>query len=251
MKRIRKLQGPIPGLYDYKEQAGDGATWQGYRRRPAGRSRYLKLVESLIDLQHGLCGYCEINLREGDRQVEHVVPISAVDQGQALALDATNMIACCLGGASDSPDARQDQERFSSLGERSCGLAKGGNLTPAFVDPRTLPDLPSLTCVRPDGCIKADASACEAAGWPANDVEETIMILGLNVQRLRRARRDYWNNLVQMMPKYRRDQNAIALWARSRLLPQNGGLSKFFTTSRSYFGELGERILAEEPRDWI
>ena len=50
-----------------------------------------------------------------------------------------------------------------------------------------------------------------------------------------------------MMPRYQSDSNAIRNWAQNCLLPQNGSLRKFFTASRSYFGELGERILAEEP----
>ena len=82
-------------------------------------------------------------------------------------------------------------------------------------------------------------------------MEKSIDILGLNVPRLKRARKDYWDNLKQMMDKYKGDPNAIKLWARNQLLPQSGKLRKFFTTSRSYFGPLGERILAEEPRNWV
>ena len=242
------MQGAVPGLSDYRRRAGDGATWRGYRRGLVGQRRYRQLVESLADLQHGLCGYCEIDLREGDRQVEHVVPISDADRGPALALDATNLIACCLGGASDDPEVRQDHERFSG---ESCGLAKRDKTVPECVDPRNLPELPSLTRVRPDGRIEADASACQAAERSARDVEKTIEILGLNVLRLRRARRDYRNNLMQMVPRYQGDSNATRIWVRNRLLPQNGSMRKFFTTSRSYFGEFGERILAEEPRDWV
>ena len=81
---------------------------------------------------------------------------------------------------------------------------------------------------------------------------EAIEILRLNVPRLRRAREDYWANLERMMRDYRQDSNAMRAWARSRLsTQQNGNLHKFFTTSRSYFGELSERILAEQPRDWV
>ena len=162
------------------------------------------------------------------------------------------MIACCRGGASDDPNVQLDPERFSPP-EESCGHAKGDVVAPEFVDPRTLPDLPSLTRVRPDGRIEADTNACEAAGRSADNVEKTIRILGLNVQRLRRARRDYWNNLARQTPKYRDHPNPNAMrgWARSRLLPQNGSLSKFFTATRSYFGELGERVLAQQPREWI
>ena len=252
MKRIRRLQGPIPGLAQYRKQADPAASWRGYRSHSAGSTRYREIVGRLADLQHGLCGYCEIDLREKDRQVEHVIPVSDPTRGAAHELDAGNMIACCRGGASDDSNVRLDPERFPPS-EKSCGHAKGGNVDPAFVDPRTLPDLPSLTRVRPDGRIEADTSACEAAGWSANSVEKTIRILGLNVQRLRRARRDYWSNLARQMPKYRDHPNPNAMrdWARSRLLPQNGSLPKFFTANRSYFGELGEGVLAEEPRDWI
>ena len=255
MKRILRLQGPIPGLFEYQNQAGCGASWQGYRNRPAGQKRYRKLVEDLADLQHGLCGYCEIDLREKDRQVEHVIPVSDPNRGAAYALDAGNMIACCRGGASDDGNVRQDRARSScptDPTEESCGQAKGDDVDPAFMDPRTLPDLPSLMRVRPDGRIETDPGACQAAERSVDDVERTIRILGLNVQRLRRARRDYWSILSHMMPKYRDHPDVMEQWARRNLLPDDdGNLFKFFTTTRSYFGELGERVLAEEPRDWI
>ena len=248
MKRIRRFQGPVPGLAEYGKQAGAQTSWNGYRGRGAGRRRYRELVETLAGLQHGLCGYCEIDLREGDLQVEHVVPTSA--GGQARALDAANMIACCRGGASDDPGVRGDRERFSPP-QGSCGHAEGDTADPDFVDPRTAPDLPSLTRVRPNGRIEADRGACAAAGRSADGVEKTIRILGLNVQRLRTARREYWETLSGKMPAYRGDSNAARDWARSRLLPQNGALPKFFTVSRSYFGALGEQILAQRPRNWI
>lgn len=238
----------MPGLADYRKQAGARARWKGYCKRKAGRRRYRQLVKRLASLQYGLCGYCEINLREGDRQVEHVVPQSHPKDGTHRALDATNLIACCQGGSSDDTSIRDDDQRFPG---GSCGLAKGSNADPDFVDPRTLPDLPSLTRVRPDGRIEADTDACAAADWSADRVEKTIRILGLNVQRLQTARKDYWSNLSNKMSAYRDNPDAAESWARSRLLPRNGGLSKFFTTNRSYFGELGERILAKEPCDWI
>ena len=249
MKRIRVYPGPIPGLAAYRNQAGPNASWRGYRTGNAGQRRYRELVDNLAGLQHGLCGYCEIDLREGDRQVEHVIPVS---RSPAHALDPENLIACCRGGASDDPNVRQDRERFSPP-EESCGHAKGDVVDPEFVDPRTLPDLPSLTRVRSDGRIEADTNACKAAGRSADNVEKTIGILGLNVQRLRRARRDYWSNLVRQTPQYRGHPNPNAMrdWARSRLLPHNGRVSKFFTATRSYFGELGERVLAQQPREWI
>lgn len=247
MKRIRQFPGPVPGLAEYRRQAGPQASWRGYRDHRAGRRRYRSLIESLVGLQHGLCGYCEIDLIEGDRQVEHVIPRNKAPDRD---LDAENMIACCQGGASDDSDVRGDRERFSPP-DASCGHAKGNIVDPQFIDPRTVPDLPSLTRVRPDGQIEADTDACAAAGWSADSVEKTIRILGLNVQRLQTARRAYWDNLSGKMLAYRGNQVAMRNWARSRLLPKNGALPKFFTVSRSYFGPLGETILAGKPRGWI
>ena len=240
---------PVPGLADYRKNAGDKATWEGYRSHSAGARRYRRLIDGLANLQHGLCGYCEINLL-CDRQVEHVVPISNPNRGSALALEAANMIACCLGGGSNDPEVRQDQERFSP-GEASCGLAKGNRTLPDRVDPRELPALPSLTRVRLDGYIEANASACQTAGRSASDVTKAIEILGLNVARLVRARRDFRDNLAWATHRCQGDSDAIRRWAQNYLLPQKGSLRKFFTTSRSYFGKLGERILAEEPRNWV
>jgi len=247
LKRIRQFPGPVPGLQSYRNNAGSGASWRGYRDHLAGSRRYRELVEKLADLQHGLCGYCEIDLVEGDRQVEHVISRNKAPDRD---LDAENMIACCKGGASDDSDVQGDRERFSPR-EGSCGHAKGDITAPGFVDPRTVPDLPSLTRVRPDGRIEADTGACADAGWSTDSVEKTIRILDLNVQRLRTARKDCWDNLSSKMPAYRGNPNAMEEWARSRLLPKNGALSKFFTVSRSYFGPLGEAILEEEPRGWI
>ena len=243
------MQPPIPGLAGYRKNAGDEATWEGYRGHSAGARRYQLLINGLADLQHGICGYCEINLLN-DRQVEHVVPISDPSRGPALALEAANMIACCLGGGSDSPEIRQDKERFSP-GEESCGLAKRNRPLPKLVDPRELPELPSLTRVRLDGYIEADAGACGTAGRSASDVKEAIEILGLNIPRLVRARREFWDNLTWVRRRYQGNSDAIRKWAQLCLSPQNGNLRKFFTTSRSYFRELGERVLAQEPRNWV
>ena len=98
MKPIRKLRDPTQGLAAYVEECTDGeASWEGFRNHAAGAS-YRELVESLTTLQRGLCGYCEIDLTETDRQVEHVIPRSDPDRGASKELNCNNMIACCLGG---------------------------------------------------------------------------------------------------------------------------------------------------------
>ena len=245
MKRIREFAGPVPGLDEYLDHAKADANWQGYRR---GGERYRQLAETLVNLQHGLCGYCENDIRGADRQVEHVVPRSHPRYGRERTFDAANMIACCKGGASDDASIRADDERSPG---KSCGQAKGGNTDPDFIDPRSLPALPSLMRVRVNGRIEADDRACGQVGVAVSRVSRTIEILGLNLERLQRARQRHRRRLDEGWRDFAHGA-AMEQWARRNLLPDHDGvLLRFFTATRSYFGELGERVLAQQPRDWI
>ena len=256
MKRIRGLDAPTPGLTAYLACEGDAADWDGFRSHAAGAS-YRELLKKLMAVQHGLCAYCEIDLRNGDRQIEHVVPRSEPNCGQERALDVDNLIACCKGGSARNefgPDARDDRERFRQPPRPniSCGEKKGGNWDADFVDPRTLPALPSLLRVGYDGRVEADRAACQEAEQSAETVNRSIEILGLNVERLRVARERRWRALEDGWREHLGDPEVMEEAARGELLPQaDGGLPRFFTTSRSYFAPWGELILEQEPREWI
>ena len=256
MKRIRGLDAPTPGLAAYLACEGDAADWDGFRSHAAGAS-YRELLKKLMSIQHGLCAYCEIDLRDGDHQIEHVVPRSEPNRGEERSLDVDNLIACCKGGSARNefgPDARDDSDRFLQPSKRniSCGEKKGGDWDADFVDPRTLPALPSLLRVGYDGRVKADQAACEAAEQSAETVSRTIETLGLNVPRLRVARERRWRALEDSWREHLGDPEVMEEAARGELLPQaDDGLPRFFTTSRSYFAPWGELILEQEPREWI
>lgn len=250
MKPIREFTGPMPDLDGYRRRAGEKASWQGYR---GNRNRYRTLANALTDLQHGLCGYCEIDLRDDNFQVEHVVPQNHPQEGRRRALDATNLIACCRGGT--LPTANDPGQYLPPTKDNtSCGQRKDDKTIPNFVDPRTLPELPSLTRVGPDGRIEVDEDACQDEEWAANGVSETIEFLGLNVERLRLAREELWRTLEEVWEDLQGDEDIMREAAREELLPDdnNGRLPRFFTTKRSYFAAWGgEEILAEEPRGWV
>ena len=261
MKPIRRLSNPTPGLAAYVEECPDGeATWEGFRNHAASAS-YRELVESLTTLQRGLCGYCEVDVNETDRQVEHVVPRSVPNLGASEELNHGNLIACCLGGAAKNlhgPNAAGDEMRFLAPAKSnvSCGQAKGETIDAAFVDPRSLLPLPAIVKVYPDGRMDADQNACERCGVRAESVSRTIEILGLNVARLRGARREHWNALSQSWINDVEDpealEEAMESAARSELLAdENGHLHRFFTTSRSYFAPYGERILQQDTGRWV
>ena len=245
MKRIRTLVGPTPGLSSYLEDAAtpDYDDFRAYREGAA----YRELIADLIDLQRGLCAYCEIDLHELDRQVEHVAPRSSHPQA---ALQASNMVACCKGG---SASLLKDEERFLKPTRRnlSCGQAKAGRDDPQFLDPRQLPALPSLLAVRNDGRIEADGDACQSEDEAAK-VEKTIEILGLNVERLRLARERRWKDLLEVWAPHFRSDEAMAQGARAALLPgQDGRLIRFFTTRRSFFVRHGEHVLSPAVDGWV
>ena len=114
MKMIRELSKSTPGLAEYLDAVGNNVNWNGFRDHNTGAS-YGELIEKLIDVQRGLCGYCEINLTDLDRQIEHVIPRKDPQQGASREVDVTNMIACCKGGTSPVfvPSERSsDEDRY-------------------------------------------------------------------------------------------------------------------------------------------
>ena len=183
--------------------------WDRFRNHAGGVS-YSELVETLVNIQHGICAYCEIEIEDRDRQVEHVIPQSDPLNGAVHALDHANMIACCKGGILQTDDKarRLDPVRRN----RSCGEAKEALMDTDFIDPRALPALPSLIRVNFDGRMGADTAACEIGDIAVDKVEKTIEILGLNTERLRRAE----GNLDAISTNF--------IWARTITCPYCDGL---------------------------
>ena len=248
MKRIRTMVEPTPGLSNYLEEA----TTPEYDefRDYMGGAAYRELIAELVELQRGLCGYCETKLHKPeDRQIEHVAPQSGHPEAT---LRASNMIACCKGGTASVFESK-DEERFLKPVKRnlSCGQAKAERDAPQFLDPRQLSALPPPLTVRNDGRIEADGNACQSEDAVAK-VEKTIEILGLNVERLRAARERRWNDLLKIWKPHFQSDDKMARGARRTLLPgQDGCLPLFFTTRRSFFGRCGEHVLSLAPDSWI
>ncbi len=217
MKIIRELKTPTSGLAAYLNAVSNDANWDEFRSHNSGAS-YHELRDALTHSQHGLCAYCEMVIDEWCRQVEHVIPQSDDGLGKVKALDIANMVACCKGGTVHNDD--EDHYRRPVRHNMSCGQAKGNQIDENFIDPRTLPALPSL----------------------------------VRAERLRLQREKRWNGLEEESGQIDDPDNPDMMntWIRSVLTPdENDRLDPFFTTTRSYFAPLGESILAEEPQKWI
>lgn len=248
MKRIRSLDKPTAGLLDYLNISGDNPSWEEFRSHRNGDA-YKELVDTLLDIQHGLCGYCEINITDVNRQIEHVVPQSDSVDGKMRALDHSNMIISCKGGAQNSTDSDQWSKPKHNL---SCGQAKGNRTDKDFIDPRALPALPSLMQVKTNGHITSNEKGCADAGIDTCKVDKTIEILGLNSKRLQLKREKRLRALDENWEPHFEDHQAITFAARAELLPDGENkLRNFFTTSRSFFFPFGEEILEKDPQRWI
>lgn len=248
MKRIRVLPTCPQGIASYLSQGGDPTDWDKFY--DCDPYAYRQLRDALTDIQHGLCGYCESALQAFGTQIEHVVPKNPSTGDPGRALDYTNLIACCSGVVRNPPRAEKGKK------SESCGQAKGENNDLNFVDPRDVPALPGLCKVRlTDGEIMADESACNLTGVSTENLNQTILTLGLNAPRLKRDRFNRLETLYEVAAKYVNSpdfDDFMRDWARDELLlNDNGTLNDFFTTRRSYFAPLSEDILAEQPKTWI
>lgn len=254
MKPIREVTEPPQGLAEYLDLVGDQKYWDEFRSHDSGKALD-ELRETLILNQHGLCAYCETTLRSDRRQLEHVVPRSHPPRGEALELDVSNMVACCLGVGRAAPTPAEPSDTNAGLSHggsgESCGQAKADVWWNSFLDPRSLPPAPSPIAVRADGRIEVDERACQDAGFRPEDADCSIKTLNLNARRLRHARHSQWNNLVDLSANVT-DETSMDTWIRTVLTPdERGRLQPFFTTSRSFFGRTGELVLAERPQNWI
>ena len=171
MKRIRTLRDRPQGLSDYLEIEADDPDWERFRSHEAGVA-YQELRRELMNLQHGLCGYCEARLVRPHVQVEHVVPRREPNEGCRRELDQTNMMVCCLGGTKDVGDEEQFLPPVKD--NTSCGQSKGAHTDERFVDPRKLPPVPALVRIRDTGEMEVDPNACAATRTPAQNVVHSI-----------------------------------------------------------------------------
>ena len=236
------MEAPCDELEAYTRTGSRPHRWDKFTRR---KRLYRALREKLLQNQHYLCAYCERELSGSASQIEHVIPRSDPRAGRQNEFAIGNLVACCLGGTEDHHPSSSDLKR-----QVSCGQSKGSRLLP--VDPRTLPDQPSLLSVSRDGVISPDINGCSVMNIRLEAISATIEVLGLNSRRLQRLRRRHWDMLRRESRSFINDHHTVEAIVVQRLLPNKGGkLSEFFTSTRSFFGVEAEMVLAVPPRSWV
>lgn len=225
-------------LKEYRD-AEPSATWNDFKND--AQDAYKRLIEYIVVHQKGLCAYCEIDLTETDRMIEHFHPKSNTASGHNWALDFQNLLATCKGGS--NPHSEDTSRSLDPLAANlSCDQPKGSkNLDGVIVHPRDIPISPSVFTVGMTGEIKPDPTHCEQAGVPFQKIKATIDELNLNCNRLKDARRKVWDLLLE---SERRGETTEDLMNYFLLPGSNRRLFGFFTTIRSYFSPEADTFLA-------
>jgi uncharacterized protein (TIGR02646 family) len=262
VKPIRQLKTPTVGLQRFLETHAETESWEVFRHH-AGGTAYRELMDMLEMTQRGLCAYCEIRLIPTDRQIEHFVP---KEKHPTLTFDVGNLFAACRGGT--NPHSREESRKSLKPSKRSCSCGQFKEqrvldgtdpASPKILKPSEIPPFPRIFEVDRNGSIGANAQGSKAAGISVNQAEATLSSLNLNCERLKKARKVVWEELENDC-KARLDDGAddeawtavLEECARVYLLPDaDARLSEFFTTCRSFFGGIGDRLLGMNEIDWV
>lgn len=264
MKRIGTPTEP-PCLAAWRDN-NPKASWKDFkdhnRDTPEGeRGCNNEVWETLVHAQHGLCAYCEIELRAPLAlwsQVEHWHPKDPKkSDGHNWGLDFSNLMAACEGGERALPDLGRSLDPIAET--KHCGAAKGNaDHTAVLLDPRRdVPDMLMIWHFDTTGGIKVGPKAPPELVPRA---EQTIKLLNLDSKGLRRLRAQYWtelNNDLERAWEALGDSEegyrlAVAFVTAERLgLSPEGRLDQFWSTSRAFFEDSAEAWIAEHPEVFV
>lgn len=213
----------------------ESTRWEAWKNEC--QEAYKAVVTCLHKNQYGLCAFCEIELTETNRQIEHFVPKSMTSQSRDWTINFSNYMLSCKGNEnrytpyySDNPS---EQENYT------CGHKKD-NIDPSvcICNPYELPEYPVVKEIyREDGLWFApDTDACQRAGISPGLVETTLKLLGLNCPNLVRRRKAVWEELLKEIDKIfaegsqEEHRQKLKILKENNLVPENNKLPSFYTT---------------------
>lgn len=254
MKRIFKSPETPEGLRRFAEEYPD-ETWERFRR--TNRRGYREVKKQLLKDQHGLCAYCEINIKFADEEgevddfrVEHFYPKGETDFSvHNYHLDWQNLLGVCHGGS--QPNVEDAEERFSKRKiDRSCDVPKGGKpINQRILNPLKIPaDVRIYRYAAHSGRMIVDEDTCPPE--LIRKARNTIRELNLNAPRLMRMRREaimVLEDEIENATGAGTDMDEVLnMLAESFLLPDdNGNCQAFFSLIRWFLGDAAERVLSE------
>lgn len=255
MKRIYKRAEEPCYLKRYREKY-PLETWDRFHRYD--RRAYAQIKEALLEDQHYLCAYCEIDIKFADEdvdgpnviddfRVEHFFPKSLTEDGKHnYHLDWWNMLGVCHGGSQAL--VVNPQERYSRLkSDRSCDVPKSDKpIADKILNPLKLPKRKRIYRYREtSGFMLVDEETC-----PEDLLEKaknTIHELNLNAPRLMRLRKAVIDKLDEWVMNEQANGRGLdeimREMAEMYLCPYENKSLPFFSVMRWYLGSYAESII--------
>jgi uncharacterized protein (TIGR02646 family) len=172
--------------------------------------------ESLWELQHGLCAYCErtLPLHPGSSSIDHVVPKSQVPSGT---FRYSNLLLCC-----SDPNTCNLHKR----GKHFEGADDTGRWREGFIAP-TQPRCATSFVYKRDGSIAPSATAAQ------DDAKDTLKIVNLNFEDLKTERREYLERIDRAVESMADQLDALRVFLTGELAL--GSLKPFYSAKLQHF----------------
>jgi uncharacterized protein (TIGR02646 family) len=195
------------------------------------------VMDRLLAEQHYLCCYSELR---SDQEVlgYHIEHIENKSQNPKRTFDYTNLGASALDSANDlSAFKAQGHEVF---GGHAPGKRHAFDMT-RFV-----------SCHQPD-CQRFFAYLSDGRVVPAQSLsvqekdraQYTIDVLNLNSPYLITRRRQWWDELDDLFQEHAAKGWSLSDLAAIDLVPTANKLSRFFSLTRQFFGQIAEQTLQQ------
>lgn len=223
------------GYHLNQSHANPPATAAQATSRWGGFGHKQQVLTFLLDEQYGLCCYSELRAdQEGlGYHIEHV---ENKRQAPTRTFDYANLAASAI---------HSDDLRALNAGEAFGGHATGK---------QTGCDMARfVACHQFDSrrffAYLSDGRVVPSAGLDAVEVDRaryTIDLLNLNSPFLTNRRRRWWDELDQLIQEHQVQGWSLDDLASIDLVPTNGRLSRFFSLTRQFFGQVAERVLHQQ-----
>lgn len=192
----------------------------------------------LCDEQYGLCAYSEIrsDLEDIGTHIEHIQPKRHYPH---QTFDFSNLVLCAL--------ADRDLSDFIT------SHVFGGHAKLSKYDPELF-----VSCLQ-ESCSHFFAYLSDGRVIPAETLdadefaraEYTIKLLNLNSEYLKVLRKNWLNELDQLIDDHLSNNDSLEYLAVIYLLPISGRLDPFFSASRKRLGAIAEQLLTAQAPELL
>ncbi len=204
--------------------------WAAFKNEQ--QAMYANIKEVLFANQQGLCAFCECELKEGNREIEHFMPKSLTTSSEDWTLNFDNYSLSCRGGAKPDDHCGHLKDDIDPRGEIIC--------------PYDLPEKPLIRFEIIDNSVRIlpDVASCRAHNIDVALVQLTIDNLGLNCKTLRKARYDVWlelevevDDILKGDFSFEEQDEELQIIVESQTSVQQNILKPFITTRKIFLNE--------------